>query len=185
MSFIIAYCTMPQTNQTVIPTYPGKVLYTTLLGRKKGQPGYFEEQQEKHKGDRAELKGGEQALKGDRALDVIGRWCSVKGRWEGVKGRRGGVEGWWVFYCFIHLNFNIDIFLCICYSCIKINCDIWSWPANTKHVYNICTKSTQRHQHCTNVIKMFCVYWVFEIPQKRIVHVKRVITFTVCSLKKY
>ena len=30
-------------------------------------------------------------------------------------------------------------------------------PANTKHVYSICTTSSMLVQHCTNVIKMFCV----------------------------
>ena len=32
-------------------------------------------------------------------------------------------------------------------------------PANTKHLYNICTTSAQRLRHCTNVIQMFCVDW--------------------------
>ena len=31
-------------------------------------------------------------------------------------------------------------------------------PANTDHLYNICTTSTLV-QHCTNVIQMFCVCW--------------------------
>ena len=30
-------------------------------------------------------------------------------------------------------------------------------PANTKHLYNICTTSSMLVQHSTNVIKMFCV----------------------------
>ena len=35
-------------------------------------------------------------------------------------------------------------------------------PANTKHFYNICTRSVQSStlvQHCTNAIKMFCACW--------------------------
>ena len=41
------------------------------------------------------------------------------------------------------------------------------FPPNTEHLYNMCTTSAQRLRRwcnncptCTNVIQMFCVYWV-------------------------
>ena len=34
------------------------------------------------------------------------------------------------------------------------------YPANTKHLNNICTTSSMLVQHCTNVIQMFCVCWI-------------------------
>ena len=40
------------------------------------------------------------------------------------------------------------------------------FPANTKHLYNICTTSAQRQRQCTNVIQMFRVYWVERSSQR-------------------
>ena len=34
------------------------------------------------------------------------------------------------------------------------------FPANTEHLYNICTTSAQRPQRWSNIVQMFCVCWV-------------------------
>ena len=34
------------------------------------------------------------------------------------------------------------------------------FPANTKHLYSICTTSAQRLRRWSNIVQMFCVYWV-------------------------
>ena len=50
---------------------------------------------------------------------------------------------------------NINPTLCECLDAY------WStYRANIKHLYNVGPTSSTLVQHCTNVIQMFCVYWV-------------------------
>ena len=38
------------------------------------------------------------------------------------------------------------------------------FPANTKHLYNICTTSAQHLRRWTKIVEIFCVYWVERSP---------------------